>query len=116
MPNPFVWFDNAGSAKDETATFLAKMFGWNTQEAGPNVVLSEDGQDMPFGLTGDGIDGVTGWVPYVEVDDLNAATAKAEGAGGTVIAADVAGPAGTATFVKDPGNAVIALWKRGSPE
>ena len=116
MPNPFVWFDNAGSAKDETAKFLSTMFGWNTQESGPNLFLSEAGQDMPFGLTADRLDGVSGWIRYVEVDDLGAAATKAESLGGIIVAANVAGPAGVATFVKDPGNAVIAIWKRGSPE
>lgn len=114
MANPFVWFDNSGDSRDETAKFLAETFGWKTQEVGPNIFLSEEGRDVPFGLTGPSIEGVSGWIPYVEVNDLKAETAKAVEAGGTVVAEEIVGPAGTATFVRDPGDAVIALWQKGA--
>ena len=49
-----------------------------------------------------------------EVDDLSAATARARENGASVIAENVAGPAGDASSIRDPGGSPIALWKRGS--
>jgi len=51
-------------------------------------------------------------VPYVEVDNLSVATDRALQNGAQMIAADVQGPAGVATFVRDPGGSAIAIWKR----
>lgn len=113
MSAPFVWFDNAGSNRNATADFLTALFGWKPQDVAPRVFLSEDGQDMPFALTCDTFEGISGWVPYVEVQDLDTETKKAADLGGQVIAEAVKGPAGMASFVKDPGGSVIALWTRG---
>ena len=111
----FVWFDNIGSQRNETTEFLAKTFDWATNDIGPMTFLTK-GEGMPFAATCDGMDGVSGWVPYVEVDDLAIATETAKGNGATVFAENLQGPAGVATFIKDPGGAPLALWKRGTPE
>jgi predicted enzyme related to lactoylglutathione lyase len=112
MPNPFVWFDNLGTARPETATFLEEMFGWQQHDIGP-MTMQIDGDNGPFSGVCTETLGVTGWVPYVEVSDLGAQAVKATSAGAEIIAADLHGPAGTATFIRDPGGAVLALWKRG---
>lgn len=111
MPSPFVWFDNLNPARGETETFLQKTFGWSQQNIGPMTFQTAEG-DTPFAAVCDQMEDLTGWVPYVEVPDLSTATAQAEANGAEVIAANLEGPAGTATFLKDPGGAPLAIWKR----
>lgn len=50
------------------------------------------------------------WVPYVHVEDLDAAVEAAVAAGATVIQPRTTGPAGDATVIADPIGAHLALW------
>jgi len=50
------------------------------------------------------------WVPYVTVDNLDAAVNKAVDLGGTVVRDKVSGPAGRSVIVADPGGALVALF------
>ncbi|WP_415402395.1 VOC family protein [Tateyamaria sp. SN3-11] len=114
MPSPFVWFDNVGAQRSATTDFLHNAFGWAPQDIGPLTFLTADGQDRPFAGTTDAMDGVAGWVPYLEVEDLAEAVANARAHGADVIAENLKGPAGDASFVRDPGGAPLALWKRAA--
>ncbi len=111
--NGFVWFDNIGSERADTTAFLTKTFGWAAQDIGPMTFMTATG-DTPFAATCDAMPDVSGWVPYVEVVDLAAETAKAIRNGATILAENLEGPAGTATFLKDPGGAPLAIWKRAT--
>jgi predicted enzyme related to lactoylglutathione lyase len=112
MPSPFVWFDNIGAKREETTDFLNKTFGWSANNIGPMTFLTKEGE-MPFSATCDAMDGLSGWVPYIEVDDLASAVTNATANGATIVAENLTGPAGVATFIQDPGGAPLALWKRG---
>lgn len=111
MTTPFVWFDNIGSDREKTTDFLSKTFGWASNDTGPMTFLTK-GEGMPFAATCDSMEGISGWVPYVEVDELSEAVAKAKANGAVIVAENLQGPAGVATFITDPGGAPIALWKR----
>ena len=113
MSSPFVWFDNIGDNRPATTDFLQRAFGWAPKDIGPMTFLTADGQAQPFAATADAMEGVSGWVPYVEVDDLPAAVENARKHGAKVIAENLKGPAGDASFIRDPGGAPLALWKRG---
>ena len=113
MPAPFVWYDNMTNKQQETTVYLQSMFGWQPKDIGSMTFLTKEGDDMPFAATCDEMDGITGWVPYFEVDDLEAATGRARDNGAVVIAENVKGPAGDASFIRDPGGSPMALWKRG---
>ena len=113
MSSPFVWFDNLNPARAETETFLEKTFGWSQQNIGPMTVQTAEGE-MPFAAVCDEMEDVTGWVPYVEVQDLDAEVGKATSNGATIIASGLVGPAGTTTFIRDPGGAPLAIWKRAA--
>jgi predicted enzyme related to lactoylglutathione lyase len=66
----------------------------------------------PFGGLG-ALDGVTpGWVPFVQVDDVDGATKRATKLGASVIKARTRGPAGDYAIVRDPGGAAFALWQK----
>ncbi|GAA6208825.1 hypothetical protein NBRC116601_21180 [Cognatishimia sp. WU-CL00825] len=113
MHSPFVWFDNIGPARAKTTDFLKDMFDLSDAPTDAMTFLTNPDQQMPFAATCDAMLEVSGWVPYVEVDDLQAAVAKAQAAGAQIVVEDMEGPAGRASFVRDPGGAVLALWKRG---
>lgn len=113
MPAPFIWFDNFGTTKTKTTAFFTALFGWPAQAVGEGDFLSQPDAASPFAAVYEPLDGLTGWVPYVEVDDLAARTAEAKALGAEVLVENKAGPAGIATFLKDPGGAVLAIWKRG---
>jgi predicted enzyme related to lactoylglutathione lyase len=53
-----------------------------------------------------------GWVPYVQVDDVDRATERATKLGATVMQTRTSGPAGDFTVIKDPGGAALALWQK----
>ncbi|MEO0859418.1 MAG: VOC family protein [Pseudomonadota bacterium] len=97
----------------ETTAFLESMFGWQPKDIGSMTFLTEQGADIPFAAICDEMEGITGWVHYFEVDNLEAATGRARENGARVIAENVKGPAGDASFLRDPGGSPMALWKRG---
>jgi len=110
MSNPFIWFDNRSKNSEKTTNFYSDLFGWNNQEGpGMKVLLGEDG---PFAGVFDAPSSVTGWIPYIEVDDFEASEKKAVSIGGEQVQARTKGPAGEYTIFKDPGGAHFALWKK----
>lgn len=111
MTAPFAWFDNIGSDRGATTDFLVKTFDWDANDIGPMTFLAK-GKDMPFAAACDAMEGVSGWLPYIEVDDLPANVARAKANGAVIVAENMDGPAGIATYITDPGGASLALWKR----
>lgn len=111
MAAAFTWFDNIGSDRDKTTDFLSKTFGWSANNIGSMTLLT-NGEGAPFSATCDAMEGISGWVPYVEVDKLSDAVAIAKANGAVIVAENMQGPAGVTTFITDPGGAPIALWKR----
>ena len=85
MPSPFVWFDNIGAKREETTDFLNKTFNWSANNIGPMTFLTNDGE-LPFAATCDTMDEISGWVPYVVVDELEPAVANAKSNGATIVA------------------------------
>src|SRR5262245_64175291 len=96
MGAPFVWFDIAGEA-----AFYRDLFGWNV---GPGMGGYEawitDCQQPWAGVVR--ADGPAGWVPYVPVEDLDAAAERAVVLGGQVVSTKQDGPAGWSVVVADP--------------
>ncbi len=114
MASPFVWFDNIGEDRTATTDFLNNTFGWAANDIGPMTFLTAPEQDMPFAATCDAMDGISGWVPYFEVEDLAQAVENACKHGAQIIAENLKGPAGDASFIRDPGGSPMALWKRAA--
>ena len=56
--------------------------------------------------------GPSGWLAYVAVDDIHAATQKAKSLGGKVMkdVTEVIGM-GWLSFIEDPAGALLGLWK-----
>ena len=54
------------------------------------------------------------WVPYVTVDDLDAATKRALELGGRIVREAATGPAGTSVIVADHSGGLVALFTPGA--
>ena len=55
------------------------------------------------------------WVPFVNIEDLDATVAQAEDAGGKVVIPRSIGPAGEYTTVAAPARALVAFWVPFTP-
>jgi predicted enzyme related to lactoylglutathione lyase len=117
MTNPFVHVELMATDVARAKSFYAKLFGWQLEDM--------DMGDMAYTMikvgegTGGGIlknpvpDTPSMWVPYVDVDDLEAATEKAKRLGGKVMKeiTEVKGH-GRFTIVTDPNGTMLGLWQQ----
>jgi predicted enzyme related to lactoylglutathione lyase len=112
MPEAFVWFHNSNDKPKESIDFYQKLLGWEATSGPPGLTLL-GGEKGPFAAVGGPDRDVPGWLPYLQVDDVDAATQKAVGLGASLVREKRQGPAGEFAIVRDPGGAVVALWQRG---
>jgi predicted enzyme related to lactoylglutathione lyase len=112
MSTAFVWFHNGSDQPTKSVTFYEKLFGWKGADGPPGMtMLARDGG--PFAAVMEKKKGETGgWVPYVQVDDVAAATQRAAKLGAEVVEDRTRGPAGTYSVVRDPGGALFAIWQK----
>jgi predicted enzyme related to lactoylglutathione lyase len=79
MEAPFVWFDLAVAGGDEVGKFYQDLFGWQLGPAAGDYdswFTAAGGQPWA-GTRPLGAHGSAGWVPYVPVEDLDAAAERA---------------------------------------
>jgi predicted enzyme related to lactoylglutathione lyase len=110
MDHPFVWFHNGSDKPSDAVPFYEALLGWKSSD-GPGMTLlaSENG---PFAGIGPREGGASGWIPYAQVEDVDASTDKAVKLGASVLQPKTRGPAGEFCIVRDPGGAAIALWQK----
>ena len=111
MSQPFVWFHNHSSRPIESKSFYEKLLGWAEAEGPPGMTMFA-GEKGPFAGLGQNETELSGWLPYVQVDDVDAATKNAVKLGAAIVKAKTRGPAGDFSVVKDPGGATVALWQK----
>ncbi len=107
----FVWFHNSSKDPVSTVSFYEKLLGWEQAESPPGMTMFT-GEKGPFAAVGQEA-GELGWIPFVEVSDVDAATRRAKKLGAQVVAGKTRGPAGEFSIVRDPGGAAVALWQKG---
>lgn len=118
MSNPFVHVELNTSDPEKAKAFYSKLFQWELEDIPNPAVPSNIYTLIKVGTgTGGGImkqipGGPSGWLAYVEVDDIHAATQKAKSLGGKVMkdVTEVMGM-GWLSFIQDPTGAVLGLWK-----
>ena len=118
MANPFVHVELNTSDPEKAKAFYSKLFEWQLEEVPNSAVPSGSYTMVKVGTgTGGGImkqvpGGPSGWLAYVEVEDIHAATQKAKSLGGKVMkdVTEVIGM-GWLSFIQDPTGAVLGLWK-----
>lgn len=115
MGAPFVWFDLTAEDGGGVGEFYRDLFGWSVGPgAGGYQAWITDGEQPWAGVLPAGAAPAGRWVPYVVVDDLEAAAKQAVALGGRVVQDRTTGPAGTSVLVADPGGAVLALFVPGA--
>jgi uncharacterized protein len=111
MTTTFVWFHNGSDKPSESVVFYEKLLGWKGSDGPPGMTMLTQGAG-PFAAVMARKGPVGGWVPYVQVDDVAAATKRAAKLGAEVLEDATRGPAGIYSVVRDPGGALVALWQK----
>lgn len=111
MSSGFVWFHNSSDKPADSRKFYESLFGWTASD-GPGGLTMLAGAAGPFAGLSKKDAGQAGWVPYVQVDDVEEATSSAVKLGASLVHAKARGPAGEYTVVRDPGGAAVALWQK----
>ena len=118
MANPFIHVELNTADPEKAKAFYSKLFQWQLEEM-PNTAIPAGSYTMiNVGEgTGGGImkqvpDGPSGWLAYVQVDDIHGATKKAKSLGGEVMkdVTEVMGM-GWLSFIRDPTGAILGLWQ-----
>ncbi|HXH33841.1 MAG TPA: VOC family protein [Plantibacter sp.] len=112
------WIDLESSELDAAMSFYGALFGWTFEQATPPtaplryVIAKLDGSDVAgFGETAPG-GAPSAWNTYVAVDDIEAACAAVELAGGTVVDPPTpAGEGGLGAVCQDPEGVGFRLWQ-----
>ena len=115
MPNAFIWFDHRSDDPSGAGAFYEELFGWKPAAQSPPgmTAFAEDGE-RPWSGMAASEELPAGWLPYVEVDDLDASANKAKKLGAKVLKGRTRGPAGDFVVIRDPAGGALALWE--SPE
>ena len=111
------WVDLMTSDPDRARAFYSALFGWTSEDAGPEyggyINFSKDGIRVAGGMRNDGSSGMPDvWNVYLTTDDAETTVNDAASNGGQVIVPPMAvGPLGTMAVVTDPGHAAIGAWQ-----
>lgn len=114
MSSPFVWFHNNGRKPRETKAFLESLLGFQSSDgpAGMTMLATGEGPFAALGSEADRHGDRDEWIPFVAVEDVEAATKRSLELGASLVRAKSRGPAGDFTVIRDPGGAALALWKK----
>jgi predicted enzyme related to lactoylglutathione lyase len=117
MANPFVHVELNTTDVNKAKAFYGKLFDWQLEDMpmgdGAAYTMIKVGNGTGGGLMKHPVPGApSAWLAYVEVDDINAATAKAKSLGATIMKEpmEVMG-AGWLSILIDPTGAALGLWK-----
>ena len=117
MANPFVHVELATTDVAKAKSFYQSLFNWSLKDEDMgggmiytmiNVGEGTGGGMMKHPMPEHG----SHWLPYVLVDDIKAATAKAKSLGATVVRDVMEVPsAGSLSIFADPTGAVLGMWQ-----
>jgi uncharacterized protein len=114
MSSPFVWFHNNGNKPNETKAFLETLLNFQAPPgpAGMTMLATSEGPFAALGSKEHRYGDRDEWIPFVAVEDVDAATRRAVGLGASLVREKSRGPAGEFSIIRDPGGAALALWKK----
>jgi predicted enzyme related to lactoylglutathione lyase len=117
MANAFVHAELNTTDVDKAKTFYGKLFDWKLEDIpmgkGETYTMIGVGEGTGGGIMKQMIPGASSdWMPYVGVDDIQAATKKAKSLGANILK-DVTEvmDMGWLSIFKDPTGAIIGLWQ-----
>ena len=117
MPNPFVHVELNTTDPDNAKAFYSKLFSWKMEDMpmGPSGTYTtiQPGEGTGGGLLKNPIPGApSGWLAYVNVDDVKAATEKARSLGANIMKDVTEVPKmGWFSIITDPTGAHLGLWQ-----
>lgn len=114
MSNPTMWFEVAAQDRAAMKEFYGGLFGWQMtdMEAMPYTTIDPGGEGIPGGI-GEAPAGGPGFATfYVQVDDLDAALARAEELGGRRLMDPLDIPTGQIVLFDDPEGHPVGLMTR----
>jgi uncharacterized protein len=121
VANPFVHVELNTPNPERAKSFYSELFQWQLEDV-PNpavptgtYTMIKVGEGTAGGIMKQIPDGPSGWLAYVEVDEIRAATKKAKSLGGEIMkdVTEVTGM-GWLSFIRDPTGAVLGLWQSKS--
>ena len=117
MANPFVHVELATTDLTRAKAFYGKLFDWTLEEMpmqqGGSYTLIKVGEGTGGGMMKHPMPGAaSAWLAYVLVDDIAAATRKAQSLGATIVREVTEIPGiGSFSIFTDPTGATLALWQ-----
>lgn len=111
MAGPFVWFDLSTRDGMSARGFYERLLDWDIGEPGGGAPAVIGGAEAPWASISESGNGSSRWLPYVQVEDVDAAASRAVELGATVLSEKTRGPAGWFTTIEDPTGAALALWQ-----
>lgn len=119
MGNPFVHAELNSTDVAKAKGFYGQLFDWKLEDMQmPEMTytiikVGEGSYGVGGGIMKQMIPGAPStWVPYVGVDDLKAATAKAKSLGAEIMVENMEVPSmGWLSIFKDPTGAITGLWQ-----
>jgi predicted enzyme related to lactoylglutathione lyase len=90
-----------------------ELLGWRAATVAGSYLALDLGSDVGGGIVECGTDRAA-WLPYVEVDDVAAFTARAQRLGAHVLLDPREGPAGWRSVVVTPAGGELAMWQAKS--
>jgi len=117
MANAFCHMELGSIDVDKAKTFYTSLFDWklNDVEMGPGMTytLIKPAEGPGGGMMKQPVPGApSSWLPYVLVDDIHAATAKAKSLGAQIMKDSCEVPnEGWFTIILDPTGAALGLWQ-----
>jgi predicted enzyme related to lactoylglutathione lyase len=117
MGNPFVHIELNTTDLNKARSFYQSVFDWKLEEmpmpGGPPYVMIGVGEGTGGGMMTHPMPGQPSvWIPYVDVPDAAAATAKARSLGANIIRDVSEIPnMGWFSIIMDPTGAVFGIWQ-----
>ena len=117
MANAFVHVELNSNNVAKARDFYSKMFDWKLEDtpmgSGSTYTMIHTGDDKTGGgMWQNPVGPGSAWIPYVSVDDVDAATAKVKQLGGQVFQEVTEIPdMGRFSIISDPSGGVIGLWE-----
>ena len=116
MANPFVHVELSTTDLSKAKAFYGQLFDWKLEDMpmpqGTYTMISV-GDGTGGGMMAQPMPGApSAWLPYVVVDDIAAATKKAQSLGATLCKeVTEVKDMGWFSIISDPTGAMIGLWK-----
>jgi uncharacterized protein len=114
MANPFVHVELMTTDLDKSKNFYQSMFDWKLEDIpGMDYTLIKVGEGTGGGMMKAPMPGMpSAWIAYVLVDDVAAATEKAQSLGANIVKSVTEVPGmGLFSVMIDPTGAAIAMWQ-----